>query len=450
MLQEYFRKRDFTKTHEPRARLVAPRVGRTPIFVIQRHAASHLHYDFRLEVDGVLRSWAIPKGPSNDPSVKRLAVEVEDHPLAYANFEGTIPTGQYGAGEVEIWDRGTWYPAEEPIRALHDGSVTFELKGKRLRGRWKLFRMKGAGAKAWLLVKQSIRRRALSRQAGARTTRTLTHPDKLLYPNADVRKADLAAYYAAIAPRLLPFLKGRPLMALRCPEGTEGACFFQKHWTQSVPPGIQASNGEPYFRVESAAGLRALAQWNVLELHAWNTHEPTLESPDQFVFDLDPGPGVSGGAVAKAARAVKDALEGHGMKAFLKATGGKGLHVVTPVRSGLTWEAGLRFCRDLCEEIRREHPRDFVLGVSKAKRRGKIFLDYLRNSRGATAVVPYSPRARSGAPLAWPLSWAELPKNALPKLVTLSQIKRGPTKDPWRGFAAAARWPKGLNLRVPR
>src|SRR4051812_37706201 len=157
-LAEYKRKRDFSKTAEPEGKPTAKR-GRALRFVVQKHAASHLHYDFRLELDGVMKSWAVPKGPSRDPKVKRLAMHVEDHPIEYNTFEGTIPKGQYGGGTVMIWDRGTYEPVDGSIEALRSGyekgSLKFTLHGERLSGSWALARMKGAGSKEWLLIKHN-------------------------------------------------------------------------------------------------------------------------------------------------------------------------------------------------------------------------------------------------------------------------------------------------------
>jgi bifunctional non-homologous end joining protein LigD len=156
-LTEYRRKRHFTKTAEPAGKAVhAKRKGKALSFVIQKHAATRLHFDFRLELDGVLKSWAVPKGPSLDATDKRLAVQVEDHPLEYAKFEGTIPEGEYGAGEVIVWDRGTWEPDGDPHRGLAAGKLDFELHGERLSGAWKLLQLRGReGGKNWLLVKRS-------------------------------------------------------------------------------------------------------------------------------------------------------------------------------------------------------------------------------------------------------------------------------------------------------
>jgi bifunctional non-homologous end joining protein LigD len=155
-LAEYQRKRDFSRTPEPRGSRTKGRDHGAPLlFVVQKHAARRLHYDFRLELDGVLKSWAVPKGPSLDPAVKRLAVQVEDHPIAYAAFEGVIPQGEYGAGTVLICDRGTWLPAGDPIEAYERGTLKFELQGERLRGRWILIRMEARRSNNyWLLVKE--------------------------------------------------------------------------------------------------------------------------------------------------------------------------------------------------------------------------------------------------------------------------------------------------------
>ncbi len=151
-LKEYYRKRDFDKSAEPKGK--EHRERKVHQFVIQKHAASRLHYDFRLEMEGVLRSWAVPKGPSLDPKDKRLAVHVEDHPIEYGTFEGIIPEGQYGGGTVLLWDRGEWIPRGDPVAAYHKGSIKFELKGEKLRGGWTLVRMPGEDGKNWLLIKE--------------------------------------------------------------------------------------------------------------------------------------------------------------------------------------------------------------------------------------------------------------------------------------------------------
>ena len=152
-LQDYRKKRDFRSSTEPKGK-EKPSKGGPRKFVVQKHQASQLHYDFRLELDGVLKSWAVPKGPSLDPSVKRLAVQVEDHPLEYADFEGVIPEDEYGGGTVMVWDTGTWKQKEDAREGLEEGNLKFELKGKKLKGGWALVHMKGRGEKNWLLIKE--------------------------------------------------------------------------------------------------------------------------------------------------------------------------------------------------------------------------------------------------------------------------------------------------------
>jgi bifunctional non-homologous end joining protein LigD len=265
-LGEYEAKRHFDATPEP-----APAPGRPhkePIFVIQEHHATRLHYDFRLEEGGVLKSWAVTKEPSLDPSVKRLAVRVEDHPLSYAGFSGTIPEGHYGAGEISIWDRGTFErldPGRTPTEGLKAGKLSFSLRGTRLRGRFSLVRMRGKGKREnWLLIKGrdefarpggaaegADRRPAEGKKARAKRTGTvsaargtsapeeveITHPDKVLYPEDGITKGDVAAYYRAVALRLLTFLRDRPVTLERLPEGMGEwkPHFWQKNTPASSP-----------------------------------------------------------------------------------------------------------------------------------------------------------------------------------------------------------------------
>jgi bifunctional non-homologous end joining protein LigD len=270
-LEEYRARRDFRRTPEPAPRPARP--GREPIFVVQEHHASRLHYDFRLEADGVLKSWAVPKEPSLDPAQKRLAVHVEDHPLAYATFEGTIPEGQYGAGTVTVWDHGTYEnllarrPTPQTVaEGIEAGRLEFVLHGRKLKGRFALVRMKGKGRGKdnWLLIKMkdAFARAAPatngrpSRPARPASTRAapapvasapaagpapggveVTHPDKILYPDAGITKGEVFEFYRRIAGRLLPYLQGRPVTLERLPDGLgEGKPhFWQKHTPASYP-----------------------------------------------------------------------------------------------------------------------------------------------------------------------------------------------------------------------
>jgi len=832
-LQHYRRKRDFAKTPEPEGHAAARRQQGLR-FVVHKHAARQLHYDFRLELDGALASWAVPKGPSLDPAEKRLAVHVEDHPLEYAGFEGVIPERQYGAGSVVIWDAGTWIPDGDPRRAYRDGHLRFALAGKKLRGRWSLVRMKGRGEpkEPWLLIKErddearpghgadllalapesvksrrtvediaagrrrarpsvaaaraktrrsntsdrpgspaalpprlapelatlvaapaadaagwlyelkfdgyrilarmdakgvrlysrnaidwtdrfpgiardlaardlgpawldgevcvldsrgrpsfsalqralsgegrpmlyfvfdapylhgrdlrslplSERRSALERALGKpgarsslrfsaalsgngrevlaeacrnglegvigkradspyreRRTRdwiklkcrqrqefvvvgysspagsrhgfgslllgvheaggklryagrvgtgfddatladianklarlrrddpplanpprgrlargvewveprlvaevsfaewtgdglvrqasfqglredkpqaevkrervqsashgrkrtdppgprvrtsssrdplpavadvTITHPDRVVFPDPHVTKLMVAEYYAQVAPRLLPHLADRPVSIVRCPEGTERQCFYQKHAGQATIPGMRSAmiedgNGRhPYLVAETVKALAGLAQMNVIELHVWGARVASIERPDTLVLDLDPDPALPWARVVAAARLVRALLRELGLDPFVKTTGGHGLHVVLPLVGRHGWDPVKAFARSISVHLAGTLPDQFTATMGKEHRRGRIFVDYLRNARGATAVVPYSLRARPGATVATPLSWDELSAKVPPSQFTIATIPARIARkgDPWAGY----------------
>jgi bifunctional non-homologous end joining protein LigD len=809
-LDEYQRKRDFGATPEPagsaRRSPDSPAASRS--FVIHKHAARRLHYDVRLELDGVLMSWAVPKGPSYDPADKRLAVHVEDHPLEYGTFEGVIPAGEYGAGAVIVWDRGTWEPLVEPHDGLESGNLKFALSGEKLRGAFVLVRMKpkpGERGENWLLIKErdehvrprdeydvlaarpesvasgrtveqvassgmeaggappgapasipdeapfqlatlsaappagedwlheikydgyrvrlaveggaarvltrggeewSDRMGALVRAAGAfpvnsalvdgeavvfgrngapdfgalqaalserrddrivylafdllyldgRDLRTeplsrrkktlrslleragtgpirfaehvagngdeflaascslalegavskraeapyrpgrtaewrktkcrarqefvvggftgprgsrpglgalllgyydaagtlhyagrvgsglserdlngltarleplvvddspfpepphiadrtvhwvrpevvvevefaewtasgvlrqpvflgvredrdpagvrrdeadappdaqepaaarprLTNPDKELFESgpsgaSPVTKAGLATYYEAVASAMLPDLAGRPLSIVRCPHGQSAECFFQKHPDpRSFPAELRVfevserTGPARYFAVEDLDGLLALVQLGVVEIHAWNSHADAPETPDRIVFDLDPGPDVEWPEVLAAAETVRAALGGLGLGGFAKTTGGHGLHVVTPIVPGHDHDTVRAFARGLVDRLVEGDPDRFTARMAKAARPGKVFVDYLRNAHGATAVAAYSTRARPGAPVAVPVTWEELAAGLDPLAFdTVSvplRIALARGVDPWAGY----------------
>jgi bifunctional non-homologous end joining protein LigD len=821
-LAEYERKRDFTRTPEPSTE--GGGRGRSPDdtlrFVIQKHAARRLHYDLRLELGGTLRSWAVPKGPSLDPDVRALAVQVEDHPLDYGSFEGTIPKGEYGGGTVMLWDRGEWIPgggrgeAEDPHDGLKRGRLSFRLRGERLRGAWLLVRMGGRAGedgKNWLLQKvndaearpgeggrvtethvtsvatgrtmegirsgadpvpdtapplstappgplpppppgapkstlpprlepqlptlvkeaprgdewihelkfdgyralawigggdvtlvtrgghdwtdrfpgvaaalaalgsdhtlldgeiavpaldgttdfqalqkqlssgravdvayflfdllfyrghdlrrvpllerkqalkalldarstggslrysdhiigqgESVARHAcihalegvVSKRAHARYregrnrdwtkvkclrrgdfvvggwtepsgsraglgallvgTRdgdgrliyrgrvgtgftatqladlrarldelpasappfhdpptgaaargvhwvrpalvadvtfagwtdegslrhasfqgvgavsrpkndsnriagiAISNADRVLYPEQGVTKRDLALYYEVVAPWILPHVRGRPLSLVRCPQGREKHCFYQKHLTEGMPAplrGIKISEPEGsdsaseasdlYVAADDLPGLVSLVQFGVLELHPWGSREDRLDRPDRIVFDLDPGEGVTWAEVRAAARHLREILDDLGLESFLRTTGGKGLHLVLPIVRRSTWDEVRGFSRDLARRMERDDRDRFVSSSSKAKRKGRIFVDYLRNGRGATAIASYSTRARAGAPVATPLRWDELDGLASGAEFTVETVPsrlRAMDSDPWERF----------------
>ena len=804
-LKRYHGKRDFARTPEPRG-AAARAAGGGLQYVVQKHDATRLHYDLRLEHDGVLKSWAVPKEPSLNPKDRRLAVQVEDHPLDYGGFEGEIPEGEYGAGSVVIWDRGHWTPLGDTDDGLKDGKLDFELDGQRLKGRFTLVRMaerdkRKAGKDNWLLIKKRdgataardgaaarprrkrhapldasgvdgarrgtlpkkpspqlatpatrlpdgegwlfepkldgyrvlcriedgtatlltrrgndwtdrftsiaaaarelpchsavidgeavvfdshgvtsfqrlqnalagasaqivlvafdlthldgwdltrvplVERKALLEQllegapqairygehvtedggkffaaacklglegvvakraadpyrevrtrswlkikcskreefvvvgftdpqgsrtafgallvatrerAGAplryagkvgtgfdeRTLRSLharlkplerraapvektsargvargvhwveprlvaeigytewtgdgrlrhpvyfglredktaaevveeratppppapappskseahkpkdasarvrlTHPDKVLFPDPGATKRELADYWSAVADTALPLLRGRPLTLYRCPDGYAAQCFYQKHVGVGIPavvPRVAVTPGEdPYAMIDDVSSLLALAQIGELELHVWGSRGEHLDQPDVLVLDLDPAEDVPWREVAAAGLAVKERVEALGLNAFAKLTGGKGLHVVVPVKPGPIWPAVKKFTRALVHEMVREEPQRFVASMSKKKRVGKIFIDYLRNDAEATAIGAYSPRARPGAPVALPIEWDELAPDSrsAPRfgLREVPKLIRARKRDPWEGFEAARR-----------
>jgi bifunctional non-homologous end joining protein LigD len=275
----------------------------------------------------------------------------------------------------------------------------------------------------------------------------LTHPDKVLFPDPGITKRQLADYWEQVAEHALPLLRGRPLTLRRCPEGYEGQCFWQKHIGAGVPaavPRVAITEGEdPYAAIEDVASLQALVQIGVLELHVWGSRAAHLDQADMLVFDLDPAPDVPWREVAAAGIDVKERLEALGLRAFAKLTGGKGLHVVVPVKPGPTWPAVKKFTHSFVNEMVRDEPKRFVASMSKTKRVGKIFIDYLRNDAEATAIGAYSPRARAGAPIALPIEWDELHADAAEaprfELRAVQRLIRRRKRDPWADFDAARR-----------
>lgn len=765
-LERYEQKRDFKQTSEPRGDRPTDE-GR--LYCIQKHDATRLHYDFRLEHNGVLLSWAVPKGPSYDTHVKRLAVKVEDHPVSYGRFEGTIPKGNYGAGTVIVWDIGSWRPLGDVDQMLRDGALKFELDGERLRGKWALIKLHDEEAKDnWLLIKEkddeaipddadgvihrftdsALRRpesvdpyafrpqlatlsettppgrdwihevkfdgyrmvawrtgdrvRMVSRNGldwtdrfthiaealedllpvgaavdgevvafdergksdfgrlqawlkngrgpkpsyvvfdvvmdrgelitdrplhkrkdvlaqliseqgpvvriseafegdgddlfasacklglegivtkkrsapytqarshawlkrkcenneefvvggftrgkgsrgqlgalllgqynsegqlvfngkvgtgfddqtlaqltdeleGLLTDRSpfygrprdiprnalfvqprivvqvrfvektsagslrhasylgrredkvaddvkperaankpdysgvkVTHPDRVLFSDVDVTKGDLADYYDRAADHLLPFIAGRPLAVVRCPEGTAGPCFFQKHVGAGMPDWLARpveNEDEPLIVVDDRKGLLTLVQFGVIELHPWGSLANTVEQPDTLTFDLDPGPGVSWPTVVSAGLAVRERLRDLGLPSFVKTSGGKGLHVVVPMVAGsVDWASLKEFAKRVAEDMVQLVPDHFVSNMAKSKRRGKIFLDYLRNGRGATSVAAFSVRSREGAPVSVPVRWDDLSGLAGPAAFTVQN------SEAWLNDGTAKSW----------
>lgn len=833
-LETYRQKRNFQSTPEPDGKS-AEATGNA--FVIQKHDATRLHYDFRLEMDGVLKSWAVTKGPSLLPGEKRLAVHVEDHPLEYGDFEGTIPKGQYGGGTVLLWDQGTWSPIGDPHKGYAKGHLEFELGGQKLAGRWHLVRMHGKPREKrenWLLIKgedefarmetdvdileerpesaktgrsleevaenaaakrvkarkprkaatksRSVpartepeveaevpdlagikgarkapmpdfiepmlatlvssaprgerwlheikfdgyrllahveagrvklltrsgldwirkfgkgvvtalqdlplgsaimdgelvvetssgatdfsalqadlstgradrfifyvfdlpyldgydlgslplieRKRLLEKlippgnatvrlsghidESGAmvlqhacrlslegivsklrdapyrpgrgkswvkskcsarqefviggyvpstvsrkgigslalgvyeggklqhvgrvgtgfsadvaellqaklerlrtdekpfenaltaeeqrgvryvrpelvaevefrawtadghlrhasfrglredkmakeiareapkatakepqpqRQTVKLTHADRLYWPEEGITKEGLADFYADEWRLMAPYVVGRPLALLRCPNGIEGERFFQKHAWKGLNPNIvtvadpQDPGEEPWVSINDLDGMMGLVQSAALEIHPWGSTIGDWERPDIIILDLDPGEDVPWQSVLDAAQEVRQRLKDAGLSPFVKTSGGKGLHVVAPLRPSAEWPEIKAFTNSLAEAMASDSPDRYVATITKSKRHGKILIDYLRNQRGQTTVAPYSTRARPGAAVSTPITWEELEPGIGPAYFTVANLPArlaAMKSDPWDGFRTAA------------
>jgi len=450
-LEEYRSKRDFKKTPEPVDTPGEP--GGGAIFVIQKHAARNLHYDFRLESDGVLKSWAVPKGPSMDPRDKRLAMPTEDHPFSYADFEGVIPKGEYGAGAVEVWDRGIFVnlkPRGEDNSItpnIEDGLVEVWLEGEKLKGGFALVRTKMGKGETWLLVKMKDSEAGLDRNPvedlprsvltdrtleeiaagegylsedppnvkvsiGGRTL-ALTNLNKIMYPQAHFSKADVLNYYIGISPYILPHLQGRLLTMKRYPDGVEGDFFYEKSCPGFKPDWLSVTEAGKtkkvaYCTVEDEAGLVWIANLASLELHTSLSRSGDISRPTMVVFDLDPGEGMDILGCAEAGVSLREILAGLGLECWAKTSGGKGLHVYIPLNTPVSFEETKDFAHAVALMMQEKHPGSIVANMRKALRKGKILIDWSQNDEHKTTVCAYSLRARPVPMASTPLTWEEL------------------------------------------
>lgn len=272
----------------------------------------------------------------------------------------------------------------------------------------------------------------------------LTHPNKVLDAESGLTKQMLADYYWTMADRILPYIAGRPISIVRCPDGAGHACFFQKHVNATLPEGIgsvdiadKKGKVEPYITVDTPEALAGLAQLGVMEVHPWGSRNDDLERPDQLIFDLDPDEELPWSMMTAAALEMRAALKKKGLESFVKTTGGKGLHVVAPIEPEMEWPQAKEFAHRVVLEMERRNPSLYLTKMTKSARKGKIYLDYLRNERGATAVAAFSPRARLGSAVSMPLSWTELKAEEERPVFLVSEFdqwKARLKKDPWKNF----------------
>ena len=269
----------------------------------------------------------------------------------------------------------------------------------------------------------------------------VTNPGRVVYPETGATKEDVARYYLLAAERILPHVEGRPLTLFRCPSGRVKGCFFQKHANETIPAAVhripiqEEKKKADYLVVDTVEGLVSVIQMGALELHTWGSRTRKLEEPDRLVLDLDPDPSVPWERMVEAAFLVKELLAELDLESFLKTTGGKGLHIVVPLAPRMGWEEVRGFAQALARSMVLADPAAYLDTASKSARRGKIYVDWLRNGRGATAIEAYSTRAREGAPIAMPIRWPELRAGARPDTFTLADApRRLAGKDPWEGY----------------
>ena len=450
-LEEYREKRDFRRTPEPAGEPGEP--GKGALFVVQKHGARRLHYDLRLESDGVLKSWAVPKGPSMDPRDKRLAVPTEDHPLSYADFEGIIPKGEYGAGSVEVWDRGVFVnlkPGGEDnsiASNLDEGLVEVWLEGEKLKGGFALVRTRGGKDESWLLVKMKDSEAGLESNPvedlprSVLTGRTLeeiaagegylsgdprnikvsingrklalTNLDKILYPEASFSKADVLNYYMGISPYILPHVRDRLLTMKRYPDGVEGEFFYEKSCPGYRPDWLSVTEAGrtrkvAYCTIEDEAGLVWIANLASLELHTSLSHCEDVSRPTVVVFDLDPGEGMDILDCAAVGVNLRAMLAGLGLKCHVKTSGGKGLHVYVPLNTPVSFTETKDFAHAVALMMQERYEGTIVSNMRKALRKRKVFIDWSQNDEHKTTVCAYSLRAGSMPTVSTPLSWDEL------------------------------------------
>ena len=471
-LETYWKKRNFSRTREPKGRLVKD-VGKHR-FVIHEHHASVLHFDLRLEIGGVLKSWAVPKGPSMNPGVRRLAVQVEDHPIEYASFSGTIPEGQYGAGRSLIWDEGTYtlLHGEDALKAWKSGKLSFTLHGRKLRGEFSLIRMKGReqkGKPQWLLIKkddESARpdwqleleeadprfkkegshqkgktsargKRKVTRATPAKTISTaaflrrrqlegdvdlkiggqtlkVTSLNKVYWPEEGYTKGDLIKYYLRVGKYIMPYLKNRPAILKRYPNGIKDEGFFQ-HDVTSAPSllktkVLESETGRKvnYAVYTDLASLIYLVNLGTIAQNPWHSRIDDLDHPDYVVFDLDPH-GAPFDNVLEVALITRDVLAEAGLTGYPKTSGSSGIHIYVPIKRQYRYEQVAEWAEKIAAQVAERNPQ--IATVERhitARKQQQVYVDWQQNARGKSAASVYSVRAKPGATVSAPVTWEEI------------------------------------------
>ena len=440
-LIEYNKKRNFSKTKEP----IGKKKGSSKRlkFIVQHHIATKDHYDLRLEYKGVYVSFAIPKGPSFNPKDKRLAVKVEDHPISYGNFEGTIPDGEYGAGTVMLWDKGYYKINEIDINKY----IKFTLYGKRLIGNWTLVKFKDNN---WLLIKEKdkfVGKVDISEyNTSIKTNRTMveiklglddiniTNGDKIIYPKYKITKKDIIEYYKLVSDRMMPFLYNRLISTVRSPTGINEEKFFMKHLnTNSKNIGKKKFKKNDYYYIKNVSGLIEEVQMNSYEFHIWCSKRNRIKSPDIMVFDLDPDVNLEIKDVRVCALELKKILDELDLKSYLKTSGGKGYHIFVPINVS-SYKLLEKISKNIVNVLINKYPDKYTTNIRKDKRKNKILIDYYRNKLGATSVCPYSLRLKENASISFPISWDDI-NHIKPDTVTINNVKKHLIKDdPWKDF----------------
>jgi bifunctional non-homologous end joining protein LigD len=394
---------------------------------------------------------ALPRRTSTTPSVP---VEDIDTDLRTARWFAP-------AFVVEVFSRGEGRQGllrQPSLKAIRMDKTIADLRGD-ARSRRNTTSQRRADTKAAMAKPRketSAPRKTTAKKASARGNAeaiAITHPERIVFPDDGFTKQDIVDYYRDVASWLLPEIAGRPLSIVRCPDGIAQACFFQKHLTAGIRQvdrvRIREESGKTrdYLVVNDERQLLELVQFNALEFHPWGSLAKAPDRADRLVFDLDPGPGVSWADVKRAARDLRDRLASLDLQSFLRTSGGKGLHVVVPLNPACDWDLAKRFAHSFASSLAQSEPGRFVATAAKSRRNGVIFIDYLRNGRGATSVASYSLRARAGAPVAMPLAWSELAKLTSAAAFDLHSARRRLARrrnDPWQGIDSLkqnlARW----------